>query len=245
MVCRTSAMPVLDRRPPLLHLVDVLRAPVVGLESREAQARACAATCRASATAGSPGATPQRRLPTSISTRTARRTPAARAAASRSSTFRESSTHTATSACRASPIEPLDLAPADDLVRDEDVPHAPGDHGLRLAHLLAAGPDGAPGDLVKRDDRALVGLRVAAEAHGRARERGRPSGPGCARRRRGRRRAPGVSMSATGIPTSAGGRVVTAPGRLQSSRVTGAGAPRRRGAAWTASTPRAAPTRGR
>ena len=56
----------LDRAVALVHAAHVLRAAVVGLQAAEAQVRKVA-DLRASATAGSPGAMPQRRMPTSSS----------------------------------------------------------------------------------------------------------------------------------------------------------------------------------
>ena len=60
--------------------------------------------------------------------------------------------------------ESLCLECPDELVRDENVPHAAFDHRFGLAHLLATHAYRAERDLAQRDLRALVTLRV--RAHG-------------------------------------------------------------------------------
>ena len=67
--------------------------------------------------------------------------------------------------------EPSDLSRGDDLVGDQDVPYAALDHDLGLAQSLAADADGTSGDLVTRDDGALVGLGVGTQPHRSALQR--------------------------------------------------------------------------
>ena len=82
------------------------------------------------------------------------------------------------------------FAHADHLVADQNVAHAAAHQRFGLADLLAALADGAGGDLLQRDRRALVRLRMRAQPHARrARER-RHVCEGCARRRRDRRSMP-------------------------------------------------------
>ncbi len=61
--------------------------------------------------------------------------------------------------------EALELARADDLVRDQHVRDAALHERLGLRHLLAAHPDRASRDLAFRDLRAFVRLGVRAHAH--------------------------------------------------------------------------------
>ena len=115
-------------------------------------------------TASGPGWTPQRVMPTSISTSTGKRTPAASAAA-----------------CDAGDVagvvgadgdlgdvgqggEAGELGVADDLVADEDVGNAAPGQDLGLADLLDALADGAGGDLAMGDDGGFMRLGVGAEA---------------------------------------------------------------------------------
>ena len=56
------------------------------------------------------------------------------------------------------------LGGTDDLVADQDIGDATGNHGLGLGHLLAANPDSAPRQLLARDHRTFVGLGMRAEA---------------------------------------------------------------------------------
>ena len=232
----------LDRRPPLLDLVDVLGAPVVGLEAGEAKARlgrdvpgqrdgGLAGRDAAAGVAdvdldqhaeAHPGRARRRREVVDVP--------------------RIVDAHEDLGPARQRD-EPLDLPPVDDLVRDEDVPDAPVDHRLGLAHLLAAAADRAPRDLVERDGRALVGLGVAAEAHRGAAERGRHQVQvvlvGVEVDHERRRVDLGDRHSDFGGRASGHGIVSWSFG------VTAAGARPRRAAASSASTPRAAPTRGR
>ena len=67
--------------------------------------------------------------------------------------------------------EPSDLPGGDDLVGDQDVAHAAEDHRLGLAQCLAADSHGPSGDLVIRDDRALVRLGMGTEPYRVAFER--------------------------------------------------------------------------
>ena len=128
---------------------------------------------RASAAASLPGATPQRSMPTSISTSA----PKLDAEVLRDARGRidllggvEAQRDRRILCERGKAAQ---LAITDDLVAHQDVLHAAAHQRFRLADLLHALADRAVRDLAQRDRRRLVGLGMRAHAHaGRARKLG-------------------------------------------------------------------------
>ena len=59
--------------------------------------------------------------------------------------------------------ETIELGRADDLVGDQHIADAAGHQNFCFAHLLAALPDRAMGDLAQRDLRALMRLGMGPE----------------------------------------------------------------------------------
>ena len=145
---------------------------------------------RASATASGPAATPQRPMPTSISTSTGNRTPACAAAARslRPAPDRRRRRRRA----RAAPAPPgarvLRRRPP---VADQDVGNAAPGERLGLGDFLRALPDRTAGDLEVGDDWRICASWRARAASPRCLPASRPCGRDWPRTRRGRAPGPG------------------------------------------------------
>ena len=108
--------------------------------SRRPGARSIA---RAISSAGGPGATPVRSMPTLMSTTIGISTPRSVATSEARRTWNGSSAQIITSARAMEPCRAFDLSPGHQLVGDQDRWHAAIDHDLGLGHLGAGDPDRA------------------------------------------------------------------------------------------------------
>ena len=174
----------------------------------------------ASASAGAPGSTPQRPAPTSTSTYMSITAPAFAAACRQRGHGRKRIDQHADRRPGCKVREPRDFRRRDDFVGDEHVAYAGIDERDRLVGLLAADADRAPLDLRARDRRALVRLRVRAQA--RCPFVASAIRASCARTASRSTTSAGVSIAVSRSPARAGIRCMV---RRRSASSTGAGAP--------------------
>ena len=137
-VVRTAFAALRDRALAFRQARQMLRSAVVGLQAAESQSRRIGYVTREIACRCCPAATPQRCMPTSISTSAPNSTPNSVAARDAASTCSVASKQSAMVASAANAASRRSFVHADDLVADQNVAHAAAHQGLGLADLLAA-----------------------------------------------------------------------------------------------------------